>query len=165
MSLIIVKQNQLILNDKVYKCSFGKNGFTIDKVEGDNKTPIGKYKLNRIFYRADKVKIPETKIPTIITQKNMGWCDDETCDDYNKLVELPCDFSHEKMYREDDVYDVVIELDYNINNPIKGKGSAIFFHIARPDYSGTEGCIAINLDDMLEILPLLETETFMEIQG
>ena len=165
MSVIIVKQNELILNNKVYKCSFGKNGFTNEKVEGDNKTPIGKFKLNRIFYRADKITIPETKIPTANITQNMGWCDDVNSNNYNELIELPCEFSHEKMYRDDDVYDVVIELDYNIQTPIKGKGSAIFFHIARGDYSGTEGCIAINLDDMLEILPLLESETFMEIKG
>ncbi|MGB1360630.1 MAG: L,D-transpeptidase family protein [Alphaproteobacteria bacterium] len=163
--LIIVNDNQLILNNKVYKCAFGKNGFTENKQEGDNKTPIGKWKLNRLFYRADKIDLPQTKLPTTEINENMGWCDDVKSDKYNQLVELPFDYSHEKMYRGDDVYDIVIELDYNIKNPVKGNGSAIFFHIAKPDYTGTEGCIAINLNDMLEILPYLDNETIMEIKG
>ena len=95
----------------------------------------------------------------------MGWCDDIKSDCYNQLIKFPFDYSCEKMWRNDDLYDIVIELDYNVNNPVKGKGSAIFLHIAKPDYSGTEGCIAINIDDMLEILPDLNTQTIIDIKG
>lgn len=165
MSSIIVKENKFFLNNKVYKCSFGKNGFIKNKCEGDNKTPIGKWKLNRLFYRSDKIKLPNTQLPALKIQENMGWCDDIKSDCYNQLIKLPFDYSCEKMWRNDDLYDIVIELDYNVNNPVKGKGSAIFLHIAKPDYSGTEGCIAINIDDMLEILPNLNTQTIIDIKG
>ena len=165
MSSIIVKENNFFLNNKIYKNSFGKNGFTKNKCEGDNQTPIGKWKLNRLFYRSDKIKLPKIQLPSIKIQKNMGWCDDIRSDSYNQLIKLPFDYSCESMWRDDDLYDIVIELDYNINNPVKGKGSAIFFHIAKIDYSGTEGCIAINLSDMLEILPDLNTQTIIDIKG
>jgi len=133
------------------KCSIGKEGITRNKKEGDLKTPKGKFKLKLIFYRKDKIKILKTSLKKIAIQKNMGWCDDIKSKKYNKLISFPFKFSAEKLWRKDNIYDVAIVLNYNLNPVKKNKGSAIFLHITKKNYSPTRGCIAINEKDMLNL--------------
>ena len=133
------------------KCSIGKEGITRNKKEGDLKTPKGKFKLKLIFYRKDKIKILKTSLKKIAIQKNMGWCDDIKSKKYNKLISFPFKYSAEKLWRKDNIYDVAIVLNYNLNPVKKNKGSAIFLHIAKKNYSPTRGCIAINEKDMLNL--------------
>ena len=133
------------------KCSIGKEGITKDKKEGDLKTPKGKFKLKFIFYRKDKIKILQTSFKKVAIKKSMGWCDDVKSKKYNKLIRLPFKFSAEKLWRKDNIYDVVIILNYNLSPVKKNKGSAIFLHIAKKNYSPTKGCIAINKKDMLNL--------------
>lgn len=161
---IKIADDNLTVAGKTYRCSIGKSGFSTDKKEGDGCTPIGVFLLRELWYRADKIEKPNTKLPVKIINKNDGWCDDVNSEDYNKHINLPYGFSHEKLWREDDVYDLIIPLGYNDNPIVKGKGSAIFMHVAKPDYSGTEGCVALNKDDLLEILPLLLPQTVIEIK-
>jgi len=155
--------NKLFFAGKEYKCAIGKNGFSKDKKEGDGCSPIGVFALRECWYRADKMPEPKTKLPLKIIQENDGWCDDVESGDYNKYVQLPYNFSHEKLWRYDNVYDLIIPLGYNDSPIIKGAGSAIFMHIARENYEGTEGCIALSHADLLEILPMLSVESFIEI--
>ena len=133
------------------KCSIGKEGITKNKKEGDLKTPKGKFKLKLIFYRKDKIKILKTSLKKIAIQKNMGWCDDIKSKKYNKLISFPFKYSAEKLWRKDNIYDVAIVLNYNLNPVKKNKGSAIFLHITKKNYSPTRGCIAINEKDMLNL--------------
>jgi L,D-peptidoglycan transpeptidase YkuD (ErfK/YbiS/YcfS/YnhG family) len=133
------------------KCSIGKEGITRNKKEGDLKTPKGKFKLKLIFYRKDKIKILKTSLKKIAIQKNMGWCDDIKSKKYNKLINFPFKYSAEKLWRKDNIYDVAIVLNYNLNPVKKNKGSAIFLHIAKKNYTPTKGCIAINEKDMLNL--------------
>ena len=133
------------------KCSIGKEGITRNKKEGDLKTPKGKFKLKLIFYRKDKIKILKTSLKKIAIQKNMGWCDDIKSKKYNKLISFPFKYSAEKLWRKDNIYDVAIVLNYNLNPVKKNKGSAIFLHITKKNYSPTRGCIAINEKDMLNL--------------
>lgn len=160
---IKVLGNQLAFVGRTYTCAVGKNGFSADKKEGDGCTPLGIFPLRECWYRADKIAAPQTNLPLKIITKNDGWCDDLNSPDYNKHIKLPYDSSHEKLWREDDVYDLIIPLGYNDSPIIRGKGSAIFLHIAKPDYCGTEGCIALAKNDLLEILPLLSPELHIEI--
>ncbi len=163
--MIIVRKNILTFKDNSYTCAIGKNGTTNEKKEGDGCTPLGKYSLGRIYFRKDKVILPDLKIPTTIIDKNTGWCDDILSDDYNKVISFPFNYSAEKFYKSDDVYDILCVIEYNSNPIIKGKGSAIFMHVARDDYSGTEGCIALRKEHLITILSQIDLETKINIIG
>ena len=147
-------------------CCIGLNGLTLNKIEGDNCTPIGTWPFRRVFYRADKQDTPLTKLPLTKITKQMGWCDDPKDDDnYNKLVELPYLYSHEKLWRNDDLYDIIIELGYNDKPPIKGRGSAIFMHLMAKDGSPTAGCISVRKDDLLNLVSLVGLNEVLEIKA
>ena len=151
--MIIVKRSEnLLFKNLKFRCSLGKNGVTKNKVEGDKCTPSGIYRLKQVFYRADRIKKITTNLKKIKIKKNMGWCNDSSSKKYNHLIKIPNKFSHEKLYRKDHIYDIIVVLNYNINPVIKKKGSAIFMHIAKKNYSKTLGCIGLKKNDLLEIL-------------
>ncbi len=160
---IVVNGNSVSFNGKTYVCAVGKNGFSADKKEGDGCTPLGNFFLRECWYRADKIPAPQTNLPLLIIEKNDCWCDDINSSEYNKHIKKPSqrerEHSHEKLWREDHVYDLIIPLGYNDNPVIKNKGSAIFMHIAHEDYRGTEGCIALAQKDLLEILSKCDNNT------
>lgn len=138
---------------RVYPCAIGKAGVTSAKREGDHMTPLGSYALRRLWYRPDMfAPAPETGLPLRPIAQSDGWCDDPASGQYNRSVNLPFSGSHEKLWRDDHVYDLVVEIGYNDDPPVSGLGSAIFLHLARPDWSGTEGCVALARDDLLEVL-------------
>lgn len=161
--LIHVVGNKLEFAGKAYNCAIGKGGFSAYKKEGDGCAPLGEFKLRELWYRADKIIAPNTNLPLKIIGINDGWCDDPKSPDYNRHVILPYDFSHEKLWRNDSVYDLIIPLGYNDENIVAGKGSAIFMHIARENYEPTEGCIALKKEDLLKILPYLSPDTIISI--
>lgn len=94
----------------------------------------------------------------------MGWCDDRTSPYYNQEVSLPFAKSHEKLWREDHLYDLVIDTDYNRKPAIKGRGSAIFIHLARPNYTPTEGCIALKRRDLVRLIGMIDTRTRIHVR-
>lgn len=163
MLLRVLSADRLECDGKAYPIATGKNGFSGNKREGDNCTPIGTYALRECWYRADKLpNPPRTRLPLRIIQPDDGWCDDPAHPAYNTHVKLPFPASHEKLWRDDDVYDVVVPLGYNDSPVVPGKGSAIFMHVARPGYVGTEGCVALALPDLLELLAKLGPEDAVE---
>ena len=113
--IIVKKPGHLIFKNFKFRCSLGKNGISDKKEEGDGITPRGTFKLTKLFYREDKIKNIRTEIKKVKIKKNMGWCDDPKSKFYNKLVKLPSKFSHEKFYRKDNIYNIVVVLDYNLN--------------------------------------------------
>ncbi|MGI9371435.1 MAG: L,D-transpeptidase family protein [Hyphomicrobiales bacterium] len=143
-------------------CALGR-GVTHKKREGDGKTPLGTWPLREVFYRADKTTCPSSGLKSNAIAPDDGWCDDPTSEDYNLPVKLPYAPSHEKMWRDDHLYDLVIPLGYNDAPPMPGMGSAIFFHLAHGDYRPTEGCVAISLEHMRLVLPLCAPQTVMTI--
>lgn len=149
-----------------YKCAFGRGGMIAAELkrEGDGASPIGKWPLRRVFYRADRIEKPITGVLTESICEDDGWCDDPAHKAYNQLVKLPFSASHEKMWRDDHVYDVVVELGHNDAPPVPGLGSAIFMHVAKPDYSPTQGCIALAVEDLLAVLKDCETGSILEIR-
>ena len=149
---IKLKKNYLYYLNYKIKCSIGKKGITKNKQEGDLKTPSGKFKLIKILYRKDKIKLFQTTLKKISINKNMGWCDDVRSIHYNKLIKFPFKYSAEKLWRKDNIYDLVIILDYNLNPVKKNKGSAIFLHICKKKYEPTKGCIAVKKKDIINLI-------------
>jgi L,D-peptidoglycan transpeptidase YkuD (ErfK/YbiS/YcfS/YnhG family) len=136
------------------RCAIGRGGAieAADKREGDGATPLGCWPFRRVFFRADRLAAPATRLSAIAIQPDMGWCDDPGSPHYNCLVALPFLASHERMWREDSLYDVVVELGYNDDPAVPGLGSAIFLHVATPDFGPTEGCVATDRDSLLALL-------------
>ena len=147
----MVKNNHLFIKDKKLQCAIGRGGLKKNKVEGDLSTPIGAFKFNKIYYRADKLGETNFEIDSSIIQKNDGWCDDEKSKFYNQYIQFPFNESAEHLYREDDIYDIICVLNYNTSPIIPGLGSAIFLHVARSNFAGTEGCIALDKEALLTI--------------
>ena len=126
-------------------------------------TPKGKYKIKYILYRKDRIKKIDTKIKKIAIKKNMGWCNDSKSKNYNRLIKLPSVYNFEKLFKNNNTYDILIVLDYNMNPTIKNKGSAIFIHVAKKNYKKTEGCIALKKNDLLKIIKKLKKNTVVKI--
>jgi L,D-peptidoglycan transpeptidase YkuD (ErfK/YbiS/YcfS/YnhG family) len=133
-------------------CALGRGGVRDDKQEGDGATPLGALGLKRILYRADRVSVPKTALPLEPIAPTDGWCDDPAHRDYNRPVTMPHDARCEAMWRDDALYDIVGVLGWNENPVVSGRGSAIFLHVARPDYGPTEGCIALAETDLRLLL-------------
>lgn len=136
-------------------CALGRAGLSADKREGDGATPIGRFPLRRVLYRADRVALPALSLPVAAIEPGDGWCDDPASADYNRQVRLPITASHEHLWRLDSLYDIVVVLGHNDDPPIAGAGSAIFLHVASADYRPTEGCVAVARADLLALLALL----------
>lgn len=148
-----------------YACTIGRGGIaaTGEKREGDLKTPTGSFPLRRCYYRADRMETPDTELELIALTPDCGWCDDPAHPMYNQFVKLPFEGRHEKLWREDHVYDFIIPLGYNDGPIVPGAGSAIFLHLMREDGVGTEGCVALKKADLLALLPHLHAETTLRI--
>ena len=162
MKIIIVKKDTLLYDEFKFKCSTGKNGRTTKKIEGDNKTPKGLYTLGPLYFRKDRVYKISTKLKKIEIKKNLGWCDDVKSKSYNKPIIINNIVRHERLYRTDKKYDLLIPIKYNFKKPKKNKGSAIFIHLTR-NYKETQGCIAIKEKDMLILLKLISKKTKIRI--
>ena len=162
MQLILNNKDTLLFDEFKFKCSIGKNGLTAKKIEGDKKTPKGIYSLGPLFYRKDKFPNLKTKLKKIPITKNMGWCDDVESKKYNKLIKVNKKIRHEKMYRKDSTYDLLIPIHYNTKKIIKNKGSAIFIHLTK-NYKKTLGCIAIKENNFLILIKLINKKTKIKI--
>ncbi|MEX2642658.1 MAG: L,D-transpeptidase family protein [Acetobacterales bacterium] len=143
----------LCLRDgRTLRCALGRGGARADKREGDGATPLGRLPLRRVLYRADRVPQPDTGLPLEPLSPADGWCDEAGHRDYNRPVRLPHDARCEEMWRTDALYDIVAVLGWNDDPVERGRGSAIFMHVARPDYAPTEGCIALAPADLRRLL-------------
>jgi len=160
---IIIKKHFLLYKGYKLKCSIGKSGLSYHKNEGDLTTPKGIFKIGILYYRKDRIKITKCAIKKKAINKNMGWCYDVNSKKYNREISFPFKQSAEKLYRKDEIYDLLINIKYNFKPTIKGKGSAIFLHIAKKNYSPTKGCVAIKKKDFLKILPLIKYNTKISI--
>lgn len=144
-------------------CKLGRTGATRFKREGDGATPFGRMALLTVAWRADRILPPATLLPRRAIRPDDGWCDAATDGRYNRPVRLPCPVSHEEMARADEVYDIVVVLDWNVRRRSLGRGSAIFFHLTRPDRRPTAGCVAVPLAAMRRILALVGRGATLEI--
>ncbi len=145
------------------QAALGRSGRTSRKREGDGATPIATMPLLHAYHRGDRAQRPSTKLPMKPIRGDMLWCDATRHPSYNRPVRAPFQASHERLQREDELYDICIVMDWNMRMRKRGCGSAIFFHIARPGYTPTEGCVAISARDMRRLLPHLGTRTKLQV--
>ncbi len=145
-------------------CALGRSGITRRKREGDGATPQGRWRLLSVLYRADRLRRPSTRLPCRPLRPDDGWCDDPADRRYNRPVALPYPGRHERLWRTDHLYDVIVVLDYNLSSPRPGAGSAIFLHVAGPGFPPTEGCVAIPVDAMRRLLARVGPATVIDIR-
>ena len=163
MTIFLKNKHTLQVEDFYFKCCIGKNGVTRRKREGDYKTPSGIFKIGKLFFREDRIKKPKTFLKAVKIEKNMGWCDDINYPKkYNRLVINNIKIKHEKLFRKDNKYDLLIPIKYNSRNPIPGLGSCIFIHLTK-NYKPTAGCIALKKKDFLIMLKIINKSTKVKI--
>ena len=158
MHIYISKKYLTYQNNKV-KCAIGKKGIGKKQKEGDQITPRGTFRIKDILYRKDKINYLRSVIKKTPIKKNMGWCDDPKSKDYNKLIKYPFNYKSEKLYRSNNIYDIILVLNFNMHPIKKNKGSAIFIHISNNKYSPTQGCIAIKKKELIKLIKFINKKT------
>jgi L,D-peptidoglycan transpeptidase YkuD (ErfK/YbiS/YcfS/YnhG family) len=166
MLFIAFSDGRFLIEGREAGCVLGKGGVkpAAEKREGDGATPIGAWPIRRVLYRPDKGPAPQTRLPVEAIAPDDGWCDASGDPAYNRPVKLPYAASHERMWRDDAVYDLVVVLGHNDDPVVPGMGSAIFMHLQQPDGRKTEGCIALEREDMLEALRLAQPGDVVEVR-
>ena len=163
MTIFLKNKHTLQIGEFYFKCCIGKKGLARRKREGDYKTPLGIFKIEKLFFRKDRIKKPKTSLETIEIRKNMGWSDDVNYPKkYNRLIKINNKIKHEKLRRYDSKYDLFIPISYNRKNPKVGLGSCIFIHLTK-NYKPTAGCIALKKKDFLIMLKLIKKNTKIRI--
>lgn len=142
----------MALAHDVRRVALGRSGIRALKREGDGGTPLGRLPIRKLLYRADRVTRPRTALPVRVIRDHDGWCEDPADRNYNRLVKLSPRSSVDRLRRTDHLYDLVLVLGYNDRPRVRGKGSAIFVHLARPGYAPTAGCIALSRRDLSALL-------------
>ncbi len=156
-------QGLLAAGGAVFPCALGRGGISSNKREGDGATPLGEMRILSGYFRADHVAARATRLPMTPIPGDLGWCEVPDDRNYNRPVRIPYGASHERMRRDDRLYDVCIVLDWNIQPRRRGRGSAIFFHLARPGFTPTQGCVAVTLPVMKRLLPRLSAKTVLKV--
>mgnify|MGYP001492613783 CR=1 FL=1 len=163
MTIFIKNKHTLQIDEFEFKCCIGKKGLTVNKKEGDKKTPKGIFQIEKLYFRKDRIEKPKTLIKCIEIKKDMGWCDDINFPKkYNRLIKIKKKIKHEKLMRRDNKYDLLVPIKYNFKKPVIGLGSCIFIHLTE-DYKPTAGCIALKKKDFIIMLKLLKKKTKIEI--
>ena len=162
--IILLKNKYTIkVDDFIFRCCIGRNGITKFKREGDLKTPKGTFQIEHLYYRKDRLEKPKTKLKCVEIKKNMGWCDDvNNKQNYNKLIQINKNLHHEKLYRRDHKYDLLIPIKYNYPNSVVGKGSCIFIHLTS-NYDQTAGCITLKKKDFLIMLKIINKKSIIQV--
>jgi L,D-peptidoglycan transpeptidase YkuD (ErfK/YbiS/YcfS/YnhG family) len=159
------RRGRLQAGNLVLPCALGRSGPRPDKREGDGASPVGRFRLLQVFYRADHGPRPRTGLPLRRIRPQDGWSDDPLDRRYNRPVRLPCPTGHERMWRDDHLYDAVIDIACNRGPIVKRRGSAIFLHLARPGFAPTEGCVAVDRRMIRRLLERIGPRTRIEIVG
>jgi len=163
MTIFLKNKHTLQVDNFYFPCCVGKRGINKKKIEGDLKTPVGTFEIQHLYFRKDRVHLPETNLRCIPINPKMGWCDDASATkEYNKLINIDQNVHHEKLYRKDFRYDLLIPIKYNFYKRIAGKGSCIFIHLTK-NYRPTAGCIALQKKDFLIMLKIINQNTKIKI--
>ena len=161
--LVVSADGRCLFAGRTYPCILGRGGIVTTKKEGDGGTPAGRWPLRRLLFRPDRGAPPACVLPVAAIAPDDGWCDDAGDPAYNRPVKLPFAPSHEEMWRDDHLYDLVVVVGHNDAPPLPGAGSAIFLHLARPDGGPTAGCVAFARTDLEAILKGLEADSHLVV--
>jgi len=161
MIIHVPNKNTLIIDDFELRCCVGKKGLNYNKNEGDYSTPKGIFNLRKLYFRKDRVDIPNCKIDKKVIKKNMAWCDDPNNKKYNEEIKILNKNYKEHLYRKDNKYDYIISINHN-EKKIPGKGSAVFIHLTK-NYKPTAGCVALKRKDFEILLKLIDKKTKIKI--
>ncbi len=165
MDLIVTGSGEARWRDRVLRCALGPAGIRSDKREGDGATPAGRWPMRRLLYRPDRLEPPATGLARIALSPEDGWCDAPGDALYNRPVRLPYGASHERLWMADALYDLIVVLGHN-DDPVRpGAGSAVFLHVASPDYAPTQGCIALSKPDLLAVLATAGPGDAVAVEG
>jgi L,D-peptidoglycan transpeptidase YkuD (ErfK/YbiS/YcfS/YnhG family) len=165
MKIVVVPEGFAEWNDHRVPCALGRAGVSRHKQEGDGATPVGCFALRHVLYRGDRVAKPVTSLRVSPIGPLDAWCDDPDDPLYNRPVCQPYDASYEPLWRDDRIYDIVVVLGFNDDPVIPGQGSAIFLHIARPDFEPTKGCIAVSEPNLRQILRASEPNSVLCVKS
>ncbi len=164
----------LKVGNRVFRCQIGEKGLNngAKKVEGDKTTPTGKWDLKSLYFRYDRVLIPKLKKKNILKinriTEHCGWCNDVNNKFYNKYINIKHssfnEVSYERLWRKDNVYDLIIEMSYNSKPIIKNKGSAIFIHCSFKDFRATAGCVALKKTDLMFLIKNINSKVYIQIK-
>jgi L,D-peptidoglycan transpeptidase YkuD (ErfK/YbiS/YcfS/YnhG family) len=159
------REGRLGLAHAVVRAALGRSGVKALKREGDGATPLGRFPFREILYRADRGPRPRTKLPARAIGAGDAWCEDPADGSYNRLVKASSRPGIDRLMRADHLYDLIIVLGYNDRPRVKGRGSAVFVHLARPGYAPTAGCVALRRRDLLALLRQADRRTVLHIRG
>ncbi len=163
MTIFVKNKHTLQIDEFLFKCCIGKKGSSINKKEGDNKTPKGTFEIENLYFRKDRKEKPSTLLKCIEIKEDMGWSNDiRFPKKYNKLFKIKKKIRHEKLKRKDYKYDFLIPIKFNFKKPITGKGSCIFIHLTK-NYKPTAGCIALKEKDFLIMVKLIKKKSKIKI--
>jgi L,D-peptidoglycan transpeptidase YkuD (ErfK/YbiS/YcfS/YnhG family) len=167
MMVSVFADGRLALPAGEVRCALGRGGVCPgdEKREGDGRTPAGLWPLRGVLWRPDRLATPRSRLPTRAIEPHDGWCDDPSDHAYNRAVRLPYAASAEHMWRADGAYDLVVVLGYNDDPVVPGAGSAIFMHVARPDYAATEGCVALQREDLLTLVSYVAPGDALKVEA
>jgi L,D-peptidoglycan transpeptidase YkuD (ErfK/YbiS/YcfS/YnhG family) len=157
-------RGHLIAGSRVFPVALGRGGIRANKREGDGGSPRGKFRLLRIWWRSDRLPRPQTKLPLRNITRGDGWCEDPKDKNYNRPVKLSPSTSADRLWRDDHLYDLIVELDHNTRPRIPYRGSAVFIHFARKDFTPTAGCVALKRGDLQKLLSLVARDCWIEIR-
>ena len=163
MKITLKNQNLTLPNGQKVRCAVGRNGVGEKYQEGDGITPVGQWPLRKLYFRKDKMLAPKTQLEMEAITPQMGWCDAPNHRWYNRVIERPFMHGHERLYRDDDIYDLLIPIGFNDQPVHAGKGSAIFLHLTQHDYAPTAGCIALKKTDFKTLLAQISANMMVEI--
>ncbi len=159
MKIVVSPDGTAEWNGRRVPCALGRAGVTKRKREGDGATPVGCFALRRVLYRADRLARPATVLAVAPLHPLDVWCDDADDPHYNQLVRQPYNAGFELLWRDDHIYDIIVVLGYNDDPVAPGRGSAIFLHIARPDFAPTQGCVAVSQTNLRQVLRTCKTSS------
>jgi len=163
MDIFVSPDGMCTWGDRRVRCALGRTGVRAEKREGDGATPAGVFPLRSVMYRPDRVAPPATNLPVRAIVVDDGWCDDRADPAYNQLIRLPHSARHERLWRDDGLYDLLAVIGYNDDPVVPGAGSAIFLHVAAPGYGPTEGCVAVAIADLIALLEVCATGDLMTV--
>jgi L,D-peptidoglycan transpeptidase YkuD (ErfK/YbiS/YcfS/YnhG family) len=146
------QEARLLVGHYIWRAALGRSGLAVLKREGDGATPLGRFAMRQVLYRPDRGVRPHTSLPLRAIRSDDGWCEDPRDPNYNRLVKLSPRYDGDRLARQDHLYDLIVVLGYNDVPRMRGRGSAIFVHLARDGYTPTAGCIGLSRHNLSMLL-------------